>query len=178
MIVGNILYQNWFITIRDGFAVIGGLWVIYQIFQKIISPRLTKSKLKKLYLLIEDWLDEIEVNLDKGIDIEILGLKEKKIEEFIRDNFKYYKLKFSKRFRKKFLKDCGIKKELRTSKEIFERYSRCPSDMMYLDHYWIQLWKNFYEFHGNYKNQNGEINFANVTMQLRVLKLYLGIKKK
>ncbi len=172
------LNQNTFNIIRDGFAIIGGLWVVYQIFLKIISPRLTKSKLKKLYFLIEDWVDNIEMNLDKGIDMEILGLKEKKIEEFIRDNFKYQKLKFSKQFRKKFLKDCDIKREFRTSKELFEKRSRCPSDFIYLDHYWIQLWKNFYEFHENYKNHKGEINFNNVTMQVRVLKLYLGIKKR
>ena len=172
-----ILNQNYFTLFRDGLAVIGGLWILYQIYEKIISPRLTKSKLKKLYFFIEDWLDEIEMNLDKGIDLEKLGLKEKKIDEFIRDNFKYHKLKFTKQLRKKFLKDCGIKKDSLASKELFERFSRCPSGIMYIEHYWIQLWKIFYKFHGNYKNQNGEINFAEVTMQLRVLKIYLGIKK-
>lgn len=69
-----------------------------------------KGKLRNLYLLIEEWFDEIDTTLEKGIDISILQNKEKKIYDYISDHkLSNIKLNFSESFRRKFLKFCGIK---------------------------------------------------------------------
>lgn len=161
------------------FTFIGCIYGFCRFWTKIISPRTQKSRLKKLYNLIEDWFDTIDINLEEKINISLLNNKENKIGSYIEDNkLSTHKLKFSKRFRKKFLKFCGIKKFLRNNKELFTKYSRCPADEIYLDIFWNCLVADFYKFYGKYSEKSENANFADIDMKIKVLKMYLGIKQQ
>ncbi|MBA7510619.1 hypothetical protein ES705_02605 [subsurface metagenome] len=158
-------------------AIPGVIFTLYMIYAIIISPRLKRNKLKRLYELIQNWYDEINQNLEKGLNLSLLNNKENKITQFIEDNgLGDYQLKFSKSFRKKFLKFCGIKKELQANEELFTKYSRCLADRMYLTVFWNSLVGAFYIFHREYSSQSGKAYFADISMRLKVLKMYLGIK--
>lgn len=167
----------WLTVIAAICTILGGMWLLCKIYAKLISPRLLRNRLKKLYSLIQDWYDEIDQNLEKGLNLSLLNNKENKITQFIEDNgLGDYQLKFSKSFRKKFLKFCGIKKELQANEELFTQYSRCLADRIYLTVFWNSLVGALYIFHREYSSQSGKANFADISMRLKVLKMYLGIK--
>ena len=106
-----------------------------------------------------------------------LNNKENKIRSFIHDNgLEYYKMNFSENFRKQFLQYCGIKEELQDKQEIFERYSRCPADGLYLSLFWDLLVATFHEFRNKYDHNDPETNFANIEMRVKLLKMYTGFK--
>ena len=167
----------WLAIVAAVCTILGGIWLLYKIYAKLISPRLLRNRLRKLYSLIQDWFDEIDQNLEKELNLSLLNNKENKITQFIEDNgLSDYQLKFSKSFRKKFLKFCGIKKELQANEELFSEYSRCLADRMYLTVFWNSLVGAFYNFYREYTSQSGKAYFADISMRLKVLKMYLGIK--
>lgn len=144
----------------------------------IFLIRKTKiTKIKKLYFLIQDWFDEIDINLNKNLSFDLLNNKENKIRQFIEDNkLKNTRLKISKKIRSKFLKYCGIKEELLDNIELFKKYSRSNSDFLYIDEFFYSLIGAFLKFHNNYKNAKPETNFADIEMKIKFFKMLIGLK--
>jgi hypothetical protein len=147
------------ITIVSGCS---GLW------KKTVTPKLISSKLKKLYALVEDWFNEIDRSNITELSMTLLNNKE--------NNLKNYRLNFSLDFRKRFLRFCGIKKELQDSEEFFEKYSRCPAEGIDIWTFWHSLLGDFYEFKRLYEQKDPKTNFANVEMRIKLLKKYVGYK--
>jgi hypothetical protein len=159
--------------------ILGFFWSLHKVYIHFIKPKRKLSKYHKLYELIEDWFDEIDKNLEMGLNYPLLNNKENKIRQYITDNsIKDDKIKFHKRFKKKFLKLCGIKKTLRNNNELFIKYSRQPIDWTYLENYINTLLGAFYTFSSNYNAKNENANFAEVEMRVKLLKLYWGYKRK
>jgi len=155
-------------------AVLGGF---YGFWKRFISPKLTTYRLRRFYTLVEEWFDEIDRSNISNLKMTILNNRENKIRSFIKDNgLEYYKMNFSQDFRKCFLQHCGIKKELRENQDVFERYSRCLVDGLYLLTFWDSLVASFYEFKNKYDHNDPSTNFANIEMRIKLLKLYTGVK--
>ncbi|MCX5726965.1 MAG: hypothetical protein NT030_07340 [Candidatus Saganbacteria bacterium] len=181
---GSLVFHPSFSIIWDFWPLLAGLatllgaaWAGSQLIEKHIFPRLKSTKLKKLYSMIEAWHDEIDQNLDRGLNLDLLANREKKIAEFIKKNgLSNHELIFSEKFRRKFLKDCGIKQELLTDKDLFAKYSRFKTDNIYIDLFWTFLIASFYKFRQKYLNGENA-NFADVEMPLKMLRMYLNIKE-
>jgi hypothetical protein len=161
------------------------IWAGIQIYEKLILPKLTVTKLKKLYYMIEDWYDEIDVNFDKVLNNDqlfnkdLLFNKEKKIDAYIRDSgLKNHQLQFTLQFKGKFLKFCGIKQELRDNNELFSKYSRFRVDDPYVDLFWNTIRANFYKNYHLWKdNEDANANNGDFEMPIKLLKMYLNIKE-
>ena len=159
--------------------ILGFFWSLHKIYTQFLKPKRKKIKYHKLYELIEDWLDEIDKNLEAGLNYSLLNNKETKIRQYLIDNkINYSKLRFDKSFRRNFLKFCGIKKALQDDKDLFMKYSRQTIDWTYLEDYINFLFGAFYTFSSNYDSKNGEANFAEVEMRVKLLKLYWNYKIK
>jgi hypothetical protein len=65
-------------------AVIFGAYKIYIYFFRICSKK--RKKLSRLFYLIQDWFNEIDKNLESGINLSILNNKENSITSFIEEN--------------------------------------------------------------------------------------------
>ncbi len=76
------------------FTIIAGYFLLYD---RIIAPKLVKTKLKAVSEMIDDWFDYIDCNFEKGIDYAVLNNKERKINSYIDENLKTYWIKPSKR---------------------------------------------------------------------------------
>lgn len=151
---------------------------IYAIY-KIFSPFFKRKKLKRYFELVQDWYDEIDKNLETGINLSILNNKENKITSFLEENhLNKYKIKISKSFVRKYLKKNGLKKELQSNLELFYKYSRCNSRRIYLKDFWNSLCGAFMQFHPAYKNGKKHYNYADIEMRVRFLRQYLKIKEK
>lgn len=165
------------ITIATISALIAILSSGYKFWKKFISPKLTANKLKRFYHLVEEWFDEIDRSNVSNLSITVLNNKDAKIRSFIRDNgLEYHKISFSQSFRRSFLANCGIKKDLQDNHGIFERYARCPVDGLYVSAFWDSLVASFYEFKNKYDHNDPLTNFANIEMRIKLLKLYTGAK--
>ncbi len=159
-------------------ACIAGLIAIYEFIKKIIIPKFRKSKLKKLYQMLKEWFDEIDIHLNNGLNLDLLNNKENKIRSFINDShLNHYKIQLSEKFRYEFLKFCGIKKELRNDKELFFKYARCPADGIFIDIFCNLQFNSFYVFYSNYKRNDKATNFTDVEMRMKFLKMYLDVKE-
>ena len=157
---------------------LGIFWGIYRFYTEFIISKTKRHKYHKLYQLIENWFDEIDKNLERDLNFSKLNNMEKKIRLYITDNkLLQSKLKFTKKFRIKFLGSCGIKKELSYNKELFCKYGRCPYNWIFLDIYINQLISSFYIFLNNYKSKNVNTNFAEVEMRIKLLRMYWKIKE-
>lgn len=85
--------------------ILGFFWSIHKLYDHFLKPKRKISKYHKLFLMIEDWFDEIDKNLEGGINYSLLSNKENKIRQYITDNkIGSDKLKFNKRFKRRFLK--------------------------------------------------------------------------
>ena len=160
-------------------TVVGFITIIYFAYKgwkKFVLQRLKKSKIKRLYFLINDWFNEIDVHLD-DLNLNSIHNKENKISDYIDQSLKYSIIKIRPIDRVKFLKYCGIKKELRNNKRLFERYSRINSDKLFISNIWYLIMGNFYNFYRNYNSNSNISNFADVEMPIKFLKQYLKIKK-
>lgn len=155
-------------------TIIGGC---HRFWKRIVAPKLTSNKLQRFYALVEDWFNEIDRSNITDLSMTLLNNKENKIRAFIEDsNLKDYRLNFSLDFRKRFLKFCGIKEELQSSEELFEKHSRCPANGIDIWTFWHALLGDFYEFKQLYKKQDRRTNFANVEMRIKLLKMFVGYK--
>ena len=160
-------------------TVVGFITIIYFAYKglkKFVLQRLKKSKIKRLYFLINDWFNEIDVHID-DLNLNSIHNKENKISDYIDQSLKYTIIKIRLIDRVKFLKYCGIKKELRNNKRLFERYSRINSDKLFISNIWYLIMGNFYNFYRNYNSNSNISNFADVEMPIKFLKQYLKIKK-
>ncbi len=151
-------------------ALVGLLIGLLTIWEKVIKPRLRRTRFIIAVNLINEWFDYIDCNLEKGIDFPILENKDKKVTGYIASNLTYYKIKPTKRVRREWLKNMGIKKSLRSSKDLFTTYSRMSSDGDYLSLFFTQIVANFYNFHSLYKSKNPTgCNYAEVEMPVKFL---------
>ena len=157
-------------------TVIGIVWGIYQINKYLIAPKLQRTKIIKFYSLIKDWYNEIDTNLD-NLNMNLIYNKENFINEYIKDNrLEDYKIIFSKKIRRNFLKEVGFVKEKQDDVILFAQYSRFKTHTIFLSTFWGILQGNFYRFYNNYKKSASETNFADVEMPIKLFKLYFNIK--
>lgn len=160
-------------------SILGVVWTASQIYEKLIYPRLRIAKLRKLYYMIEAWQDEIDISFERALNVDSLFNKEKKIDAYIRDSgLKNQQLKFTRQFKGKFLKFCGIKQELRGNNELFYKYSRFRVDDPYVDLFWHTVVANFYKNYYLWKdNEDESANNGDFEMPIKLLKMYLKIDK-
>jgi len=160
-------------------SLIFGVFLSGYAIAKIFSPFFKRKKLNKFIELVQDWFDEIDKNLETGINLSVLNNKESKITSFIEEKHLYkYKIKISKRFIRRYLNKIGINKESRNDMNLFFKYSRCNSREIYLKDFWNSLIGSFLKFHSAYKNNEKELNYADIEMRIKFLRQYLKIKEK
>ena len=147
---------------------------VITLYEKLVKPKLRKTKHHHLYGLIKKWFDEIDQNLDSGLNMDKLNNYEKDISDFIRDNKLDVPIRCSKAFIDNYLKHMGIKKELRSDIKLFNNYSRnAQGTFLYM--YWIQILSNFSNFHTKYSNGEKDINFSNIEEPVKFLKRYFKV---
>ncbi len=148
-------------------SLIIGLVTLYE---KLIKPKLKSTKLRVAVSLINDWFDFIDCNLESGIDFSVLNNKENKVLEYIKANLKDYKITMNRKKRYAWLKEVGIKKTLRGSKDMFTQYSRMLPDGDFIDLYFMKVIGNFYTFHSKYSSTNpSECNYSEIEMPVKFL---------
>ena len=153
-------------------AVVGGSYKFYTLW---IHPRLSSSKFKRFYSLVQDWFDAIDASNISDLDIARLEVQEKRIDAFLRDSgLDAVPMAFSRDFRRQFLEACGIKEELRSNPELFEKFSRCPANGTDTRTFWVSLLGAFYQFKGLYDANSTDTNLADVEMRVKLLKLWSG----
>lgn len=161
-------------TVTAVAVLVGGA---YTAWTRVVRPRTVRYRLRRLYQLVEAWYDEVDTSLEAGFNEARAANLEAKVSAFIRDHgLEDHKLSVTPRFRRRFLQMCGIKRELRDDWDLFVRYSRCSVGGMPLGLWWQGVIGAFYRFHADYVAQRPDANWANVTMQLKFLKMYSGAK--
>ena len=161
---------KWFERLAALFAVLGGLYGFFALF---IRPRTLKAKLRKLTEMITDWRDEIDCNLEPGLNLAALNNRENKIRDFIERKLKTYWIKPSPLIIQKWNRRMGLEEEDWNSAELFQKYSRVPPEGLPLDMYFQMLVGNFERFHSVYSSRQAECNFAEVEMPVKFLKFYM-----
>lgn len=157
-------------SIAAVFAIIGTIWSVYA---KFVRPRTTKTHFKKLLGLVERWFDEIDCNLENGLNMSKLNNMENKIREHVENKLNRFKLKPSSKLICEWNRKMGLKKELENSLELFKKYSRMPDNEVSLDLYINLLIGSFYTFHQAYQAKSSEANYADVEMPVKFLKFYM-----
>jgi hypothetical protein len=156
------------------FTIMGGL---YGAYTRIIRPHLLKTKMQKFNQLITDWFDEIDCNLEAGINLASINNKENKILYYIKNRLSSYWIRPSKRIIRKWNQNMGFKREYWDSQEMFQKFSRIPAVGIALDSFFNLLVGNFLEFHADYSAKNKqESNFADIEMPVKFLRFYLKEK--
>lgn len=157
---------------------ISDILVIATKILQFVLRRTPKHRITKLYALIREWFDYIDSNLEAGLNEGKLNNLERRIDEYMRDyNLGRCVLYFSPRFRRRFLKEMGIKKELLDEVDVFEGYARAKGTRIDLQLYWWTIRGNFYVFYGRYRSREKPFSFADVEIPLRILKTYFNIKE-
>ncbi|MDD3627860.1 MAG: hypothetical protein PHV06_11155 [bacterium] len=147
------------------------------IIKEWITKKTKFNKFKNVYFMLSEWLDEIDINLDKELNLDLLNNREKKIREYIYSNkLTNYFPKIKDKHRVEFLKYCGIKNELLLNKELFSKYSHWEFDFLNIEIFCNLIFAEFQKFYREYKNQSPETSFANLEMLMKFLKIYLKIK--
>lgn len=136
------------------FAVLGGL---YGFYARFIKPRTLKTKLRKLTDMVTDWFDEIDCKLEADLNLAALNNKEKKIKDFIESNLKTYRISPSPMVIRAWNQKMGLKEECRDSPELFQKYSRVPSEGLTMSMFFQMLVANFWKFHGEYSSEHKKI---------------------
>lgn len=160
----------WLTIVSSFIGLIVGLTIIYE---KYIKPHTLKAKLKNLYKMIEEWFDEIDCNLENGLNLSKLNNMESKFTNYVQEHLKHYELKPNIRMVRKWNKKMGIKDSLLDSVSLFERFSRLPAQGLYLDIYVYQIIGNFLSFYKVYQEKSGLTNYAEVEMRIKFLKFYV-----
>ncbi len=161
---------EWLEKLAVLFPVLGGVYGFYALF---VRPHTLKAKLRKLTDMITDWHDEIDCNLEAGLNMAVLNNWENKIIDFIERNLKTYWIKPSPVIIQKWNQRMGLKEEYWDSAELFQKYSRVPPEGLPIDEFFQMLVANFYGFHGLYSSKQAECNFAEVEMPVKFLKFYV-----
>ena len=155
----------------NSLELIGG---IYKFYKKFIEPKRTKTKLRNLLPLIQEWFDEIDCYLEKDLNINSLNNKEKKINEYIETNLKGYFIKPNKKIKRKWNKKIGIKKELWDSDQLFQKYSRVPAEGIKIESFLTMIFANFYKFFNEFNSESkNNCNFGDIEQPIKFLKFYV-----
>jgi len=155
-------------------VLVGSLVGLRTLYVQFIKPHTLKTKLAKAVEMIEAWFDEIDRNVQSGIDLDSLFNRERKINEHIETNLKYYWIKPSKRMIYRWNRKMGIKKELCGSEDLFQKFARIPASGYPLGGFFTMLTGIFLRFHQNYhKTPPGDYNYADIEMPVKFLKFYL-----
>ncbi len=159
-------------SIASLFAIVSGIYFFYK---KVIEPKRNRTKLKELLQMIEKWFDLLDINLENDLNLAGLNNQERKIHEYIENELAHYLIKPKKKTIRNWNKKMGIKKELRDSFEIFQRFSRTPSNEIFLDMFFTMIVANFYKFHSAYNSNNNkqQVNFADIEMPVKFFKFYV-----
>lgn len=147
----------------------GGL---YGFYKRFIKPRTLKVKLQKVVRMITDWFDEIDCNLNTGINMDTLNNREDKIRDYIARNLEAYQIKPSRKIMQQWNQRMGLKEECWNEAELFQKYSRIPAEGMHIDIFFHMLVANFLKFYRLYQQESSECNFAEVKMPVKFLKFY------
>lgn len=161
---------EWLRKLAVLFAVMGGL---YGFYWRFIKPRLLKAKLRKLTDMITDWYDEIDCNLEAGLNMAALNNRENKIREYIEGNLQTYWIKPSPVIIQKWNQTMGLEEKYWNSTELFQEKSRVPPEGLPVDMFFQMLVANFLSFHSLYSSNQAECNFAEVEMPIKFLKFFM-----
>jgi len=158
-------------------AVFGVLRGLSAFYSKIISPRLTRTKLHRFYALVEEWyafIDEANITL---LNMSELGAKEKRVQDFLNDSgLAKHILCFPRGLRRRFLKLCGLRRDLRSDAQLFEKYSRCPASGIVAQSFWWQIQGDFLEFKKHDDTCDPRTNIGNVEIRIKLLKMLVRAK--
>lgn len=161
---------EWFTKLTILFAVAGGVYAFYKTF---IKPRRLKTKLQKLADMITDWYDEIDCNLDAGLNMAVMNNRENKIKDYIERNLKTYYIKPTQSIIREWNKKVGLKEEYWNDLKSFQKYSRISPKGLSMVMFFQMLVTNFWTFHGQYTSEGSNCNFAEVEMPVKFLKFYM-----
>ncbi|TET39221.1 MAG: hypothetical protein E3J72_00840 [Planctomycetota bacterium] len=151
-------------------AIVGAAYAIYWRF---IKPRKLKTRLQQVTNMIMEWFDEIDCNLDAGLNIAALNNRENKVRDYINRKLKAYWIRPTPKIIRAWNRETGMKKEVRDSKEIFQKRSLVPADGIQIDLFFNTLVGNFTRFYSKYSGKDTGCNFAEVETPIRFLKFYL-----
>ena len=163
--MNDLIAMLTFVSLVLSLIGVGGIYGVYKTF---IKPRRTKTKLRNLLPLIQEWFDEIDVNLENELLLRKLNNKEKKINEYIETNLKGYFIKPNKKIKRKWNKKMGIKKELWDSDELFQEYSRVPAEGVKIESFLIMIFANFYKFFNEFNSESkNNCNFGDIEQPIK-----------
>jgi len=154
-------------------AVIASIVGLITIYEKLIKPHTPKAKLHTLCNMVEQWFDEIDCNLENGLNLAKLNNMESKFTNYIRDNLRHYEIKPDIWMVRKWNKQMGFKESVLDDTNLFEQYSRLPATGMYLDTYIYKIIGNFLSFYKAYQEKSEQCNYAEVEMPIKFLKFYV-----
>lgn len=155
-------------------VLVGLLAGLRALYVQLIKPRTLGAKLQKVLEMITEWFDEIDCNVEKGVDFASLNNKERKIHEYIDANLKDYWIKPNDSMIAKWNRRMGIKRELQDSHDLFQKFSRIPASGFPLDGFFTSLIGEFLRFNQNYhKTPPGDYNYADVEMRVKFLRFYV-----
>jgi len=145
-------------------------------FFKFIKPRMKMSKLKRFGELVVGWFDFIDKSNIDDVNVFELNNLENKISSYIEDHgigddF----MKFDERFRRKFVKFCTLSADSYSDAE-YERFSRLPAKGLTVREFWLSIMGEFMKFRKGYKEGSPDVNYADVEMRVKALKMYFGLK--
>ena len=144
-----------------------------------MRPRTLGFRLQGLFRFVEAWYDEIDTQLEAGLNQSRLANLEEKVTSYLRDaRLEQHMLHPSAALRRRFLEMCGIKRELRDDWDLFAEKSRCNVDGMPLGLWWAGVVGAFYGFHSDYVAGRPTTNWQDVRMQVKFLKMYSGATTK
>jgi len=123
--------------------------------------------------MIKQWFDEIDCNLENGLNLSKLNNMENNFINYIQENLKGYDIKPDIRIIRKWNKKMGFKKSLLDDTNLFQQYSRLPASGMYLDMYIYKIIGNFLSFYKAYQAKSDKCNYADVEMPIKFLGFYI-----
>ena len=165
---------EWIKNLAALFAVLGVFWSLYV---RLLKPRRLKARLVEFAHMVMDWFDDIDCNLETGLNLSSINNKENKIRAFIKNKLPSYRIVPSKKLIRNWNKEMGLKEEYWDSPDKFQQYSRIPCVGISVDNYFIMLTGKLQIFYSQYLTVKSSIhNFAEIAMPIKFLKFYLKDK--
>jgi hypothetical protein len=153
--------------------------MVYGFIRGFVRPRTKWGRLHTLYEKLKEWHEDFLQNFEDPASATRLNLRERSISEFIKDHdLGGYQFDLSEKVRSRFLASMGIKKELGSSKEWFERYAKFTPEFMDVSTLWIMISTSAWQFKSAWPNITPQNGIQNVENRITFLKVYLGIKSQ